>query len=268
MSGPCGAWVTLGEVKADPTAKLQSGGPLSDELLSDMIDFSTHVLYRLSGRQFSGVCSDVVRPARRYYAADYFPPLWWRWDRSWGVHTCGRPPNRACGCGPLSELTLGAYPLREINEVRIDGAVVDPSTYRIDDDRWLVRIDPDLIGWPCCQRLDLPVTELDTFQVTFTWGQAPPRAGVIAAKHYAIQLAKGHAGDPCTVPERVLNISVPGATYTLLDPLEFLDKGRTGVPLVDQWLAAVNPNRLMRRAQVISPDIGRPVRRAGTAPGS
>jgi len=61
---------------------------------------------------------------------------------------------------------------------------------------------------------------------------------------------------------------VPGASYTLLDPLTFLDKGRTGVYYVDLFLAAVNPAGLIRRAQVISSDIRRPVRRTAVTPGS
>lgn len=268
MGGPCSPWVTLEYVQESPN----SDG-LDDTLLSNMIDVAGELLYALSGRQYAGVCTDVVLPLRRWYDVEgdqNFPSSAYGWRSMWGVHSCGRPPERAGGCGPLSEITLGAYPVRQVTEVRIDGQVIDPTTYRVDDHRWLVRIDQTgPTSWPCCQSLDLnPLVDLDTFQVTFEWGMAPPVAGVEAARQLAIELAKGASGNPCNLPQRVLSLTVPGATYTMLDPLTFLDKGRTGLYFVDLFLRAVNPYGLARRSSVISPDIRRPVRRTSTIPGS
>jgi hypothetical protein len=267
MSGPCTPWVTLGEVQALPDAT-----GLDDAVLVEMIDVASEVLYVLSARQYPGVCVDEVLPLRRWYNVESnfaFPPSFATWRNWWGVHSCGRPPERAGGCGPLSELTLGAYPLRSIVEVKIDGEVIDPATYRIDDHRWLVRVDQTGIGFPCCQALDRdPETEVGTFRVQFEWGQAPPRSGVIAASVLAIELAKSVSGNPCNLPQRVLNLQTQGVSYTLLDPLTFLDNGQTGLYLVDLFLAAANPKKLRRRPSVISPDFRRPVRRTNTTPGS
>lgn len=231
------------------------------------------ILWAHSGRQFSGVCADTVRPLRRVYDIGMETgPFWWStqdWRWVWTQYDYGRPPERAGGCWALSEITLGAYPLREIVEVRINGAVVDPTTYRIDDRRWLVRIDPDQFGWPTCQDLSLnSLTDLDTFQVSFLWGDPPPVMGRVAAQIFAIELTKGRSGNPCNLPDRIQSFNVPGATYQFLDPMLFLDQGRTGIYIVDEFLAAVNPAKLHRRPMVVSPDFGAPVRRAGTTPGS
>lgn len=262
MGGPCTPWVTLAEVQLVPDA-----AGLDDDLLTEMIDVASELLYKLSGRQYAGECSDVVRPLQRWYSNDDFtgfPAAWWNWRAWWGAHTCGRPPQRAGGCGPLSEITLGAYPLRQIVEVRIDGHVIDPSSYRIDDRRWLVRVDQSgPQSFPCCQDLSKnPFSDLNTFQVTYTWGQDPPPSGRRAAKTFAIELAKGESGAANLLPQRVQSLQMQGTSFALLDPMVFLDKGRTGITIVDYFLTAVNPHRLQRRAQVISPDIGRPVRRA------
>jgi hypothetical protein len=262
VGGPCTAWVTVGELQTLPGATDIDAG-----VLADAIDVAGELLYRLSARQFPGVCNDVVRPLRREYSTDGTLGRWWWRDGILG-HSCGYPPSRDCGCGPLPEITLGAYPIREIIEVRIDGAVLSPSAYRVDDRRWLVRIDGQ--AFPCCQRLDLdPLTDLDTFQVTFSWGQPPPAAGVAAVKIFALEIAKMLGGDQsCMLPQRLQNIVTAGGTYALLDPMTFLNDGLTGIYLVDAFIKAVNPNRLQRRSSVISPDIGRPVRRTAVAPGS
>lgn len=260
---PCTEWITLEDVESEPDA-----AGLDPPLLARAITDASEILYRLSGRQFAGVCHDVVRPCQRWYRSEYgAPPSWWRWISTWGEYVVGQPGERRGGIEVLSEITLGAYPIREITEVRIDGAVLSPSAYRVDDRRWLKRIDGKT--WPILQRLDLdPLVDKDTFQVSFTYGQAPPDSGVDACRVFAIELAKGMSGDANNLPQRVLNVSLQGVSYTLLDPLLFLDKGRTGIYYVDLFLASVNPRGLKRRPSVISPDIPRPVRRTGVTPGS
>jgi hypothetical protein len=268
MAGPCSPWVTSAEVLATPSAEGLDAG-----LVDEMILVAGEVLYSLSGQQYAGVCSDVVRPLQRWFALDGgqfgFPPGWQSWRNWWGVHSCGLPPSRAGGCGPLSEITLGAYPLREIIEVRIDGIVIDPTTYRIDDRRYLVRVDQTGETFPCCQNLAAdPTVDVNTFQVAFEWGQAPPTSGRRACIRLATELAKAESGNPCNLPERVLNLQSQGISFALIDPQTFLDKSRVGIYLVDLFLAAVNPHGLRRRSTVISPDIPRPVRRTSTSPGS
>lgn len=51
---------------------------------------------------------------------------------------------------------------------------------------------------------------------------------------------KSGQGKSCALPERVTNVAREGVTWTILDPLDFLDKGLTGIGSVDQWISRVN----------------------------
>jgi hypothetical protein len=94
--------------------------------------------------------------------------------------------------------------------------------------------------------------------VTYTYGTGPPALGRIAAKALADQyiLAMSNS-DECMLPQRVTQISRQGMSWTLLDPQDFLDKGRTGIYQVDLFLTTVNPDGARLRSRVFSPDIPR-----------
>lgn len=273
IQGPCTPWTTVGAVQADPRAYRADGSPLLPGLLQTKIDVASELLYRLSGRQFAGVCTDIVRPTMRWYRVDddmpQTPWSWWgRWPDRIETYT-SRDPHRWDGNTSPQEITLGAYPLRQILEVRANGQVIPSAAYRIDNRRTLVNLDERNYPWPVAQDMTAdPATDDNTFQVTFEYGQAPNQGGVDACIRYAIELAKGACGDPCQLPERVLSMQMQGVSYAVLDPMTFLDKGKTGIYEVDMWLQSVNPNGLRRRSTVLTPDRPRPVRRTAVTPGS
>ena len=47
-------------------------------------------------------------------------------------------------------------------------------------------------------------------------------------------------GLPCKLPDRITSINRQGVSWTVLDPLDFLEKGLTGLGSVDQWISGVN----------------------------
>lgn len=157
--------------------------------------------------------------------------------------------------------------MTSIIQIKVDGEVLDPSLYRIDDWRYLVRLpDPEGVnpGWKCCQSLDLPDTEPDTWSVEYTYGTPPPPAGVAAAKLLACQLALACTGsEDCELPSSITSITRQGVTMLLLNPGEFFG-GRTGLYQVDLFLTTYNPSRGRGPARISTPDIPRYVRRAGT----
>lgn len=269
MGGPATAWATLEEAQ-----QCHDCSQADVTVLGTMLTVASELLYRMSGRQFAGIVADTVRPCRRLPGVA--PTAGWRWQIGWGNCGCGTnwgewgtwPGSRRCTCGPISEITLGAYPLRDIVQVRIDGHVLSPSAYRIDDSRWLVRIDGDV--WPVVQDLTAdPATDADTFEVAFEWGVVPPASGQHAAAVLACELALAHCcPEKCRLPARVTSLTRQGVNLALLDPMDFLDKGMTGLYDVDLFLRTFNPHRLQRRSSVINPDVGRPVRRTATTPGS
>jgi hypothetical protein len=142
--------------------------------------------------------------------------------------------------------------------VKIDGAVVDPSGYRLDGKRWLVRLadaDGTIRFWPGCQRLDLDDTEPGTWSVTYVYGAAPPASAVSAAAQLACELWKacpGNTGE-CQIPTGTVRLTRQGVTVERVTLATFLSSGQTGLVLVDAFLAAYGGGG--RRAAFWSPDI-------------
>jgi hypothetical protein len=256
---PCQPWVD------EQTVRDCCTGVAATQDLAYPILVASDVLWRMSGRQFGGLCTQTVRPCSSYsdngvYLGNYVGlggwsewgwPMWYA-----GGCTCNRP--RECGCSRVSEIQLGASPIAYVSQVLVDGAVLPATRYRVDDRRWLVRLndaDGTNPGWQCCQDMNLPTTAVDTFAVTFTAGEPPPPSGVMAATELACQIGLACAGaSQCRLPQRLQSLTRQGVSASFFDPQDFLTENRTGLYLVDLFLQAVNPHRLQRRAAVVSPD--------------
>lgn len=227
-------------------------------ILASAIDVASRILFELSGRQFPGTCTTTLRPCRR--RGHDVSPSWWH--ESWGVCWCAD----SCGCAGADRIQLGVYPLQSVT-VKIDGAALTAGTdFRIDDFRWLVRLDGQ--AWPSSQDLSKdPATDPDTFEVVASHGMPVPADGELAARVLACNLAiamQKPAGADCALPQRVISYVRQGVTVAMIDPMQFLDRGRTGIYEVDLFLAAVNPGGLRRRGAVGSPDFRGGPTRAGT----
>lgn len=236
-SATCDPWATAADL-CSPCDDYSVDAALMDDALQAASD----VLYALSGRQFPGVCTTEVHLDKRpIHAVSGVDPA---------VRTRTYWPS-----GDRSRVSVGLYPLIDITEVVIDGATVDASVYRIDDFRWLTRVDEQ--GWQWS----------DTFKVTATHGRTPPEMGVRAAAALGCQLylsCQPETTGDCVLPQRVTNITRQGMSMVVLDPFEFLNDGKTGVYEVDLFLKSYNPSGLRRRAAVLSPDIGSRIHRRGT----
>lgn len=229
QTGPCEPWTSTDDM-CEPCSDYSFPAGLLDE----MIDVASDLLYVWSGSQYSGECEAILRPCS----------------------PCGHQTK--CGCTP-PQIRLGPFPITEISEVLIDGEVLDPSHYRLDESRYLVRlrVDGRNPGWPSFQRMDLPTTEDETFQVTVKFGQSVPLAGAKAAAALACQLALSCDPDTvsnCVLPKRVTNLVRQGVTVAL-DNFGFLPVVRTAIYEVDAFLSAVNPNDLRGSSEVFSPDL-------------
>jgi hypothetical protein len=75
---------------------------------------------------------------------------------------------------------------------------------------------------------------------------------------FADQYVKAQTGDKaCQLPDRIQSVSRQGVSWTMLDPMDFLDKKLTGVGRLDTWLTTVrlvypasqliDPLRMQRR---------------------
>jgi hypothetical protein len=68
-----------------------------------------------------------------------------------------------------------------------------------------------------------------------TASNMPPGAAGIVAR-LASEHAKASAGQKCALPDRISSVTRQGVSWTILDPQEFLDKGRIGIGDLDQWI--------------------------------
>ena len=145
-------------------------------------------------------------------------------------HTCEASP---CCCS-RPEIALDG-PVISVSEVIIYGEVLDPSTYQVEDYRYLVRLDGT---WP------MEVT------VTYIQGFPPPGgAGAIVAE-LACEIAKGLCDDStCRLPKRITSSTRQGITVNFPQFTE----GLTGLPMVDMWIAMARSPR--QRPRVFSPDL-------------
>lgn len=273
--GPCSAWINGDDVAAfDPNLGVGS----DSWRLDDAAYAGSYLLYELSGRQFPGVCQQTVRPCRQAcgcWGGESFGlgPFYWTTSAVSGYAWGWRNENGgSCGCGNESYIRLSGYPVREILEVKLDGVVLDPSEYRLDERRKLIRLadlstDPPTDRfWPACQDLSLPDTEPGTYSVTYTYGADVPEAGKWAAAQMAAELWKAIPANQgeCKLPSRVTRIARQGITMErLLPTADLLRAGQTGLVLVDTFIALVNPTRARRRSAVWSPDLQPFAKRVG-----
>jgi len=287
--GPCRTWPLMPDCGCLPP-----DATTWDTAQRQAVEAATDILWRLTGGAF-GLCRQTVRPCRTPMRETWLPPTtvgpaasgmpqpalidgqWWNLFCGCGGDTCG--------CGPTAELQLPGpvyweqahpwlpapadtrpSPPRYDLEVWIDGQRLPETAYTLLDADRLVRTDGGT--WPDCQYIDRPPRLRDddppgwtaegTFAVVYWQGVPVPPAGQRAVATLACELWKACTGDDsCRLPARVQQVQREGITYSILDPQDFLQDGRTGITEVDQWLAAVNPNSLRERPSVWSPDLPR-----------
>ena len=108
---------------------------------------------------------------------------------------------------------------------------------------WAIRTDQ--LGWPLT----------DSTRITYSFGRLVPPGAGLAAVLLATELGKALAGKPCQLPARVTSVTRQGISFDMLESLEYLKEGLTGVPTVDTWIRSVNPHRNTQAPTVWSPDL-------------
>lgn len=240
---PCGPWVSAAELTS--RCPSVSGANATSAALA-----ATEFLFELSGERFVGSCADTVRPCYTPCSCGWSGDGGWWYSPSKGTQGWGCSCSSGCGCGPIPQVDLGMYPLTAITTVKVDGATIPNTSYRIDDYRYLVRTDG--MGWPGCQRMELADTQVGTFSVALTYGQAPPELGRRAALIVGCEYGKDGVGADCALPPNVLSMVRQGITQQLkvaiTDPS---GKYRTGNRTVDEFLEAYNPGDLRRSGEFV-----------------
>jgi hypothetical protein len=239
--GPCQNWPPFWDCVTLPTGGAAVTGAA--------VQAATEVLWQRTHRRF-GVCELTLRPCRRTcWPDDVRVPSYmtdisgWGWPfptmigGAWfnlGCSACGD----TCSCTVLQEAVLPS-PVAEVTEVKIDGVVLDPTAYRVDNHKVLVRLDGNT--WPLCQDLSLADTEVGTWSVTATYGEQLPTLGQYAVAELATEIVKHCVGGTCNLPTgTVRSVTRQGVSMMYLDDAG-LGTGKIGLYWVDLFLATFNP---------------------------
>lgn len=272
MSAPCQQWITAADIVNTRGADAVEG--IDVAVLEKAAAAASDVLWALSGRQFTGPCRATIRPAllaegwnvpdmvRMYglmVGSVYLGAGtgWWGWGSCYG--------GDHLRCHDRHSVDLGVYPIGAVHSVIENGTIMPSGSYRVDNDRFLVRLDGG--HWNMHQLLDHPTTDDATWAVDVTYGDPLPAAAASAAVSLALETGKAWSNLTTLLPQRVTQINRQGVQWTILDPMAFLEKGRTGVYDVDLFITTYNPNSTRTRPRVLSPDTARQTRRVGPITG-
>lgn len=265
-SGPCRTWPMesgCGCLPPDATTW--------DELQIHSVEVATEILWRLTAGRF-GLCRELVRPCGAPCRPEapggrgFHPDL--RGGR-WVNVSCGCAPERArddCSCGTApSELFLPGpvywedpridpeNPHRYRMHVWVDGQELTGGKYWMTEPNRLFRTDGGT--WPRCQDMAAAPDAEGAFSILYWRGVPVPPGGRRAVALLACEIWRACQGsESCALPRRVETVQREGVTYTMVDPLDFLNRGRTGLTEVDMWLGAVNPSRAHSPSAVLTPD--------------
>lgn len=224
-------------------------------------------LFRLSGGNIA-ICPRIVRPC----AARCVPQTWYvapvtgatqsPWpsgsgsfqpninvDGNW-VNTCGCAIADACSCTQVQEVVLPGV-VGDIVSVKLNGAVLDETAYRVDKGNRLVRQDGE--PWPLCQDMNEPATSDTAFVVEYYDGFAPDTSLDYAAGLLAIEYYRACTGQECQLPSGVTSIVRQGISMEIANGL-FVN-GYTGIKAVDAVISIYNPYGHKARPTIMSPDL-------------
>jgi hypothetical protein len=203
-------------------------------------------LWRWTGKSL-GVCTITVELCREDCTdgrSSFFgsgPGIGTRWrpviiDGSWTNIGCGICGD-VCGCGGAGGLVLPG-PVARVVSVVEDGVTLPASGYSVV--RNTVRRNEG--RWDPCSTV-----------VTYDRGVTVPEGGSVAAGVLALELAKASCNDnSCRLPQRFQSITRQGVTVAMLDSFDDIDKGHTGIWIIDSWVASMTKPKA--RPTVLSPD--------------
>jgi hypothetical protein len=221
---------------------------LDEDYRGTIEEMAGEYLWRWTGKRY-GMCETTIRPCKRDcyrgvstygYVPGSFRSPWMPMlvNGSWFNVGCAAGCGDSCGCTAGSMLIF-EKPVAEIVSVSVDGSDLPSGAYRLDEGRFLVRQDGD--SWPYCQNMTKPLGETDTWAVVVRTGTPVPAGGQVAAGKLANEFARAVCGDKnCELPRRWQSITRQGVSITAaLDTFEGLDQGKTGIWLIDSWVASV-----------------------------
>jgi hypothetical protein len=242
----------------DPACLGEEWDALDSEIQDRATLLAGETLRRLTGYRVGG-CPVTVRPCKAscagatllpfYGGGRFYPHL--NTGGYW-VNSCGCTSD--CSCSELCAVTLPT-PIGGIDEVTVDGLVVDPTDYTIIRDQ-LTWIGGGDCPWPICQDLGAGLDQPGTFSVTYLNAWPVDTLGAYACGVLAYEYAQACTGSKCRLPNNVTSLTRQGVSMEIATGA--FPGGFTGIREVDAYIAIWNPEGLRQQTRVWSPDIHPP----------
>lgn len=210
--------------------------PEDEFLIERVLEAASDFLSILAGTRL-GRCTDLYRPCR-------------------DVHCT----TSLCACCKLNGIHLpGLMPT--VTEILIDGAVVDPATYTVvinpASKFVLVRFNADgnTIYWPRCQKVYLPSTAEDTFEIAVESGYARNQLMTLAAAEIACDIFAFMAGQDHMLPQGVVAAAAYGMQMDFRrfsDPTNQATMDLAGLVWTSRFLQSIPESR---GTEILSPEL-------------
>lgn len=244
-------WVLPSDI--DETLDLDTIDPGDVQMLKEYetalaaCEFASQILWALSGRKFH--TGTVVTERYEVNQSRRVPNI------------PGWLPGR-----PIYDYTRGVFLVDpyywDNRKVRLDGTPIRSVTSitSLTDNTVLLPTDYKIVNRAF---IEFESFMPDGFEISYTYGQRPPKAGMMAALAMARQFFFLWSGreDECSLPDRVTSVTRQNVSWVLLDNQDFLDDLKTGIYAVDMFLRSVNPDKARVKSKVFSVDIPRGQRR-------
>lgn len=216
----------------------------------EVIDYATFVLFKLSGEKYSGVSTATetyVSESRTATLADPVSTAALQNIPAIGIPDRVQYPQR---------LYLRGTPVHEVTSVKYGDKLLATEDYALYNRRFLKLRHGAQWDYFCDQK---------GITVTYSYGMMPPSAGRLAASTLAnellILLGENTDAGQCRIPERVTSVSREGVSFDMVNPMEFMDDGKTGIWEIDLFIRTANPSRAKKPPRILSANDPRRYRR-------
>jgi hypothetical protein len=222
------------------------------ELKEPMEKMAVDILWNFSGRVFS-TYPVTIRP-QLGGTTFHKPPTFWgagpRVPYPYGT-SCGE----SCSCAIDQRTSIRLPGASSVDRVSINGVDLDQSKYWFLDE--VLTLTDQTFPTTQDMRQPLGAPNADTWGITFQKGIPVPQGGQLSAGFLACELAKALLHDKTSLLSLHLKTATRNSSTATPDRFLLLDKSRTGLVFVDDWLASVAVER-PAASRVFSVDVRSP----------